>query len=664
MKEIIKKSNLPIYCQGKSAFSDFVKRKTLSSKFYFHHFTSAEEINDIFISGIPAVIVFSNKISKFSRYLKKIVSSNKKQPVIVIFAGNKSSLRLNDKNILKAFDYFIYPPYSDEEISKIMENCIRTLTLENNNTQLKKKYKELENNFREVNKIGTALSSERNYDKLLNEILKKCREISSADAGSLYLVEGDDGKRFLKFKLAQNETLSLENVLDQKLPFNKKSLAGYVAITGKPLNLKDVYSIRSNSPYSFNHNFDESTGYRTKSMIVVPMRNHAGEITGVLQLINRKRDFKKKLSSPTIVQNQVIPFSKESQEIIYSLASQAAVCIENNILYKNIENLFEGFVKASVTAIEQRDPTTSGHSERVAILTVRLAEILNNLDSGKYKHINFSTDEIKELRYATLLHDFGKVGVRENVLVKAKKLYPLEIDIIKQRFDFIKKSLEKDYTERKSQYFKKEIKDRDIEYIQSLDTELRRETEKMNRYFSIIKSSDEPSILPEESSAELAKLINKKYVDKQGKEIIILSEREFHFLSIKKGSLTEEEREEIESHVTHTFNFLSKIPWTKELKGIPEIAYSHHEKLDGKGYPRNIDYKEIPFQSRLITISDIYDALTAADRPYKKAVVVDKALDILLFEAKDKKLDPYLVKLFIDAKVFELVKDYKFKKII
>ena len=250
------------------------------------------------------------------------------------------------------------------------------------------------------------------------------------------------------------------------------------------------------------------------------------------------------------------------------------------------------------------------------------------------------------------------------MLVKAKKLYPLEIDIIKQRFDFIKKSLEKDYAERKSQYFKKEIKDRDIEYIQSLDTELRRETEKMNRYFSIIKSSDEPSILPEESSAELAKLINKKYVDKQGKEIIILSEREFHFLSIKKGSLTEEEREEIESRVTHTFNVLSNIPWTKELKGIPEIAYSHHEKLDGKGYPRNINYKEIPFQSRLITISDIYDALTAADRPYKKAVVVDKALDILLFEAKDKKLDPYLVKLFIDAKVFELVKDYKFKKII
>ncbi|RMF97585.1 MAG: GAF domain-containing protein [Candidatus Schekmanbacteria bacterium] len=569
-----------------------------------------------------------------------------------------------EPSFIQPFDYILPEPFREEIIERIIDNAISNILLREKNHHLQKKYRELEQNFKAVNKIGAALSSERNYDKLLTLILKKCREISSADAGSLYLVEKKNGKSFLRFKLAQNDTLSLESVLDQKLPLNKESLAGYVAVTGKALNIKDVYSIHHNSPYSFNKSFDEKTGYRTKSMIVVPMKNHLDEITGVLQLINRKRDFKKKLLRPEIIKREVIPFSKECQEVVNSLASQAAISIENNVLYKNIENLFEGFVKASVTAIEQRDPTTSGHSERVAILTVRLAEIINNLDRGKYKDIYFSDDEIKELRYATLLHDFGKVGVRENVLVKAKKLYPLEIEIIKQRFDYIKKSIEKDYAERKAEFFKKNPNKTESDFINRINYKMQKDIEQLDYYFNLIKQADEPTILPEENSAELAKLVNKKYVGADGKETTILSEREFHFLSIKKGSLTEEERKEIESHVTHTFNFLSKIPWTKELKGIPDIAYSHHEKLDGGGYPRGINYRQIPFQSRLITISDIYDALTAADRPYKKAVVVDKALDILLNEAKDKKLDLYLVRLFIDAKVYESVKDYKFKKII
>lgn len=664
MKVKIKIKEIRVYCQDKTSIGIFLKSRQLFSRFKIIFFSSPYEIASGITNKIPAVIIFSAKDSAFLENLKKTISGEHNESIVLVSAGNKNTVSAIQKSVLQSFDYSIISPYIEESIIKIIENAILALTIKQDNKYLQQKYLELEKNFKEVNKIGTALSSERDYGKLLTVILKKCREISSADAGSLYLVEKEDGKNFLRFKLAQNDTLSLENVLDQKLPLNKESLAGYVAVTGKPLNLKDVYSIHSSSPYSFNRNFDENTGYRTKSMIVVPMKNHSGEVTGVLQLINRKINFKKKLSSLRNVQKEVIPFSRESQEIVDSLASQAAICIENNLLYKNIENLFEGFVKASVTAIEQRDPTTSGHSERVAILTVRLAEILNNLNSGKYANIQFSKDEIKELRYATLLHDFGKVGVRENVLVKAKKLYPLEIDIIRQRFDYIKKSLEKDYAEKKAQYFREHTGKRDSIYITTLDLELRKEIERMEHYFSVIKKSDEPSLLPEENSAELSKLINKKFIGRDGRETVILSEREFHFLSIKKGSLTDEEREEVESHVTHTFNFLSKIPWTNELRGIPQIAYSHHEKLDGKGYPRKLDYKQIPFQSRLITISDIYDALTAADRPYKRAVIAEKALDILLYEAKEKKLDPYLVKLFIDSKVYELVKEYTFKKII
>ena len=529
---------------------------------------------------------------------------------------------------------------------------------------LEKKYKALEKNFKELNRIGTALSSERDYDKLLAMILKKCRELSGADAGSLYLVEKDGNTPCLKFKLAQNDTLSLENVLDLKLPLDKSSLAGYVASTGKTLNLKDAYSITQKAEYSFNRSFDESTGYRTKSLLVIPMKNHKGETTGALQLINRKKNFKSKLTTPAKIEKQVIPFSAENVEIVSSLASQAAVCIENNLLYKNIETLLEGFVKASVTAIEQRDPTTAGHSERVAILTVRLAEIINSLDSGPYREVKFSNDEIKEIRYATLLHDFGKVGVRENVLVKAKKLYPLELDIIKHRFDYIKKYLEREYYRDRCRGIIDEPHSLTVrEYYLDNAEQLKKEIENLEMYFSIISNANEPSILPEEKAGELSKLTD-RYYHIDGEKIPLLSDHEFHFLSIKKGSLTDEERCEIESHVTHTFNFLDKIPWTKDLKRVPLIAYAHHEKLDGSGYPRSVDSKQIPFQSRLITISDIYDALTAADRPYKKAVIEERALDILLDEAKAKKLDHYLVKLFIDAKIYELVRDYRFKGVI
>ena len=299
--------------------------------------------------------------------------------------------------------------------------------------------------LKELNDIGIALSTQKDPVKLLNLILSKSREITSADAGSLYLVEGDEesGKR-LRFKISQNDSIAV-NYEEFSMPISKASIAGYVAATGEALNIPDVYQIDPSQEYKFNRQIDARTGYRSISMLSAPMRNHQGDIIGIIQLINRKKDFGARLTAenyPDLVQS----FDHSDVELINSLASQAAVALENSTLIKSIERLFEGFVTASVTAIESRDPTTSGHSFRVSDLTVSLAEIVDRVENGKFRDVHFDTDEIKEMRYAALLHDFGKVGVRENVLVKAKKLYPLQMDMIRNRFAYLKKAWEAQYS--------------------------------------------------------------------------------------------------------------------------------------------------------------------------------------------------------------------------
>jgi GAF domain-containing protein len=275
----------------------------------------------------------------------------------------------------------------------------------------------------ELTRIGVALSTERNYDVLLAMILSQARRITQSDGGSLYLVEGRDSPSpKLRVKLGQNDTLPNMPFVEFTMPMNHASQAGYVCSTGEPLVIDDVYFLPPDVEYSFNRSIDERNRYRSKSMLTVPMKNHKNEIIGALQLINRKRDPDAVLASPDVVAAQVIPYSRRSVEMVQALASQAAVSIENSLLYEDIERLFEGFVTAAVTAIEQRDPTTFGHSGRVATMTVGLAEVVDRAGDGPFRGVNFSREQIKEIRYAGLLHDFGKVGVREQVLVKAKKL--------------------------------------------------------------------------------------------------------------------------------------------------------------------------------------------------------------------------------------------------
>ena len=510
----------------------------------------------------------------------------------------------------------------------------------------------------QLNEIGNALSTEKDREALLRFMLQKCREITHSDAGSLYLIEENErAERYLRFKIIQNDSVSV-SFTESLLPIDHSSLAGYVAGTGGEIALEDVYRIPPAFPFRFNPQFDEDSGYRCKSMLVVPMKHPRGEITGVIQLINYKRDIHARVDRQT-VDDVVTPFPEQCRPMLRSVASQAAVAIENNRLYESIENLFEGFVRASVGAIEARDPTTSGHSFRVADLTVGLAEAVDRADSQAFRDIRFSRAEMKEIRYASLLHDFGKVGVREEVLVKAKKLYPRQLELIRQRFAYVRKTLEHEQSERKLGYLlakgRAEFQSRQAEFQSELDAQL----SELDEFLEFIVRCNEPTLLREGNFARLAELAARQFIDPAGQLQPLLASSEVKLLSIDRGSLDDDERLQIQSHVTHTQSFLRQIPWTKEIKNIPEIASAHHEKLDGTGYPRSLAASAIPFQSKMMTISDIYDALSANDRPYKRAVPWERALEILHDEAKLGLLDGDLLQLFRDAEIFRLATNWR-----
>jgi HD-GYP domain-containing protein (c-di-GMP phosphodiesterase class II) len=506
----------------------------------------------------------------------------------------------------------------------------------------------------ELTRIGVALGTERDVKALLDLILTQARRVTSSDAGSLYLVEtSDQGEKRLRFRLAQTYSKPEAPFVAHTIPVDRASLAGYTAVTGEPLVIDDAYFLPPDVEYSINRSFDERYGYRTKSMLVLPMKDHRDQVIGVLQLINRKRQFEAVLATPEDVEEQVVPFSKRTVELVTALAGQAAVAIENSQLYAQIETMFEGFVKAAVHAIEQRDPTTFGHSGRVANMTIGLAEVVDRAGDGAYRSVRFSREQLREIRYAGLLHDFGKVGVREQVLVKAKKLYPLQLALIQQRHDFVRRTAEREFWKRRAEFLEQHGRKGYEAFLEELEREYGKETAELDRFLAAVIAANEPSVVPTRRFEQLSALARRTYEDVVGKTRPYLTDDEMRFLSIPKGSLDDTERLEIESHVTHTYRFLQQIPWTRELQQIPIIAYGHHEKLDGAGYPRHVTGEAIPIQTRMMTISDIYDALTAADRPYKPAVAPTRALDIMAEEVKVGQLDRELFRLFVEGKVYE-----------
>ncbi|MBE9097065.1 HD domain-containing phosphohydrolase [Tychonema sp. LEGE 07203] len=512
--------------------------------------------------------------------------------------------------------------------------------------------------------IGAALSSAQDLGGLLNLILSKSREITCSDAGSVYLVDRSDEKSKLLFKVAQNASKPRLSFKEFTLPLTDKSLAGYVAITGQSLNLSDAYDLPPGVPYQLDTSFDRDINYRTCSVMVLPMQNREGETIGILQLINRKKKADAVLTAENAWESTQ-QYSLWEERIVRSLASQAAISIERNHLQESIEHLFEGFVKASVQVIEARDPCTYGHSERVAALTVRLSEEVNAVSNGWLRSVYFNNRQIQEIRYAALLHDFGKIGVPEAVLTKQKKLYPAQLEIIRHRFGLAQRTMEMECVQSKYKYLlehsayrkhpSEEPECSQCQQIEQLDAKLAEAKTRLAQYWEVLIEANEPHILAAEPLHQLRELSRQTYRDIDGAVKPLLTPDEIVQLMVSRGNLTAEERSAIESHVTHTYEFLSQIPWTKDLKNVPQIAYGHHEKLDGTGYPRGLKNSEIPIQAQLMTIADIYDALTAGDRPYKRALRTDAAMKILRQEAAHHKINADLLELFDRRQVFSVL---------
>jgi HD-GYP domain-containing protein (c-di-GMP phosphodiesterase class II) len=362
----------------------------------------------------------------------------------------------------------------------------------------------------------------------------------------------------------------------------------------------------------------------------------------VLQFINRL--------DPTA--NDPIPFGKELVELLRAVASQAAVSIQRNLLIRDVNQLFESFVQASVKTIEQRDPSTSGHSFRVADTTVALLETLPRSSYPRFKGLEFTEQHIKEVRYAALLHDFGKVGVRENILLKANKLTDERLELIEYRIELQKERLRRRAVERELDLLHHQAVDIDVAR-RRIHRDLATELMVLDDYVEMVTKANQPTVLEQGVAEELREIRDYAYRELDGTLNGLLTDLDLLALSVRKGSLTPDERREIQSHVTNTREFLTVLPWPPELANVPDIAAAHHEKLDGSGYPQGLVGEQIPLASRVMTVCDIYDALTAMDRPYKKAMPVEQALAILEDEAGQGLLDSDMVNIFIDSRIYQ-----------
>jgi HD-GYP domain-containing protein (c-di-GMP phosphodiesterase class II) len=519
-----------------------------------------------------------------------------------------------------------------------------------------------------------ALASERDIGKLLALILESCRQVTGADAGSVYVMEDDDAtppRKRLRFMLSQNDSIKID-FKEFTLPVDEKSIVGQAALSGQPINIADLARLqdgpsggdgttgagatpgRRTPTLRHNRSFDDKTGYRARSMLTVPMLSAMGEVIGVVQLINKKRDPRLAVA-PADIDREVIPFDQRAEELALAWAAQAGVSLENALLYDEIRKLFDGFVDAAVIAIESRDPTTSGHSRRVATLSVELAKKVDAIPNGSFADVRFSETQLQQIEYAGVLHDFGKVGVREKVLVKAKKLYEEDRQLVKLRFSYIKKALEVEHAERKLRVALELSKSDLPARFAEIDAELGRRMDEVDEAWGFVNRVNEPTVLDQGGFERLVEIAGMVYLSPSGELRPYLESDEVAALQVRRGSLTDIERVEIERHVVNTYKFLSTIPWGRRYADVPRIAAAHHEYLNGSGYPHHLGGADIPIESRIMTIADIFDALTASDRPYKKAVPIDRALSIIESEVKGGKCDAQLFRVFVEGEVYKKV---------
>ena len=507
--------------------------------------------------------------------------------------------------------------------------------------------------------IGRALSQERKIKSLLGIILRRACEVTNADAGSIYVVTGGDddvSKRKLRFEVSQNDSRQVP-AAGFEMSVSSSSIVGQCVLCSDRLNVPDLYALdepgTGNNPWGFVHDrsFDDKYGYQTRSVLAVPMISARTEVIGVIQLINKRARGWIQLDLPSDFENGVVQFDDPSVAYVSTLASQAGIALENVLLYDEVKTLFDGFVNAAVKAIESRDPTTSGHSERVAELTVGLAKAVNATERGYYREFHFSPDDLVQIQYAALLHDFGKVGVREHVLVKAKKLYEHERSLILQRFQLIRRGYQIEGLESKVRYLMESTRDEAAERISAIDRDLVSRIGELDDVIRFILHANEPTVLDEGGFERISEIAAMSFLADGGTHPYLTPE-EASALQIRRGSLTDAERLEINDHVVHSIRFLSQIPWSRALRDVPNIAGAHHEKMDGTGYPHKLRGDQIPIAARMMSIADIYDALTASDRPYKKAMPAEKALAILNDDVTRGQLDRSLFDIFCASRVW------------
>ena len=514
----------------------------------------------------------------------------------------------------------------------------------------------LKNQISNMSAIGLALSKEKDMDKLLEMILLEAKRISNADGGTLYMMTDDQR---LKFSIMITDSLNIHmgGTSGKEIPFypvklymddgqpNKTMIAANAGLTGDTINIPDAYKAKG-FDFAGTKAFDEKTGYRSKSFLTVPLKNHEEEIIGVLQLLNAQ-DIKTK---------KVIPFSDSVQKSVEALSSQAAVAITNKNLIKDLEVLFESFIKLIASAIDAKSPYTGGHCSRVPEITMMLAESVNEINDGPFAGIQFTDKEMYELKIAAWLHDCGKVATPEAVVDKGTKLETIydRIHTVATRFEVLKRDEE-------IKYLKKQLK---IQKDDSLIENQKKEALKKARtlYLKRIKQQEDDKSFIEESNVggefmsqdrkdRVNKIASYRWKD-NGSPKPFFSEDEIYNLCISRGTLTPEERKIINDHIVVTIDMLEQLPYPKHLRNVPEFAGGHHEKLDGTGYPKGLNHSEMSVQAKIMAIADIFEALTARDRPYKKGKTLSQAMRILGFMKNDAHIDTELFEVFVKEKIY------------
>lgn len=500
--------------------------------------------------------------------------------------------------------------------------------------------------IKRLTQIGVALSAEKNIDRLFEMIVEEARKFTHADGGTLYIMSDDEEE--LRFVIVQNDSLKVKmggtsgeinwKPVKMKNPDgspNYSNVSAYAAISGEVVNIPDVYDAEGFN-FEGTRKFDATTGYRSKSMLVVPMRNHENEIIGVLQLLNAMDPLTK----------ETIPFSGESQQMTESLASQAAVALTNNRLIHDLENLLESFITAIATAIDEKSPYTGGHVRRVAELTMAIADKINASKEPPYADMFFNEDQMREIRIAAWLHDVGKVTTPEYVVDKSTKLETIcdRIELLKTRFEVLKR-------DREIELLKAGIASgkNPVQIDANIDNDHFNEMLEDDLNF-LITSNIGSEFMGNEKIERLKAIAKRKWVY-NGEEMNFLTEDEINNLSIQRGTLTEDERNVINNHAIITYKMLSKLPFPKKLRNVSVYASSHHERPNGSGYPLGLKGEELSLQSRILCLADIFEALTAKDRPYKKGKTISEVLKIMGFMVKDGHIDRELYEFFIREKI-------------